>query len=160
MKCPACQSNDLKVIDSRASEDGFQIRRRRSCNQCDFRFTTQERIEQSLPRVVKQNKDRQTFSERKVRQGLERALEKRPVSAQSLNEIVEQVKLELIALNELEVPSSKIGELLMEGLRKVDSVAYVRFASVYRSFQSVEDFEQALQDLSKNSRLDVHRASD
>jgi len=147
MKCPFCQALENKVIDSRLSKDGHVIRRRRECEQCERRFTTYERVEEILPMVVKKDGSREIFDARKVMQGIRKACEKRPVPVSSMEQIVEGLERELQESGEKEVPSSYLGERVMEALRKVDGVAYVRFASVYRSFRDVTEFLDELKHL-------------
>ena len=147
MKCPFCQALENKVIDSRLSKDGHVIRRRRECEDCERRFTTYERIEEILPMVVKKDGSREVFDRTKVLSGVRKACEKRPVPVSAMEQIVEVLERELHESGEKEVPSSYIGERVMESLRKVDGVAYVRFASVYRSFRDVNEFLDELKHL-------------
>jgi transcriptional repressor NrdR len=147
MKCPFCGANDTQVIDSRVNEEGDSIRRRRRCASCDKRFTTYEAADLHLPQVVKGNGNREEFSEEKLREGFRRALHKRPVSAELIEEALHHIRSKLLILGEREVASRQIGELVMSELRKLDKVAYIRFASVYRSFQDADDFRDALKDL-------------
>ncbi len=147
MRCPFCKEDDDKVIDSRASGDGFAIRRRRHCQGCDRRFTTYERIEESPLRVVKKDQRREPFERRKVLMGLLRAGEKRALSIQTLEDITERVENRILENYDAEVPAEYIGELVMEELKKVDQVAYVRFASVYRDFQDISEFMEELKSM-------------
>jgi transcriptional repressor NrdR len=147
MKCPFCQSLDNKVIDSRLSKDGEVIRRRRECDGCERRFTTYERVEEVLPMVVKKDGGRENYDTRKVLAGIRKACEKRPVPVSAMEQIVEGIERELHESGEKDVPSSYIGERVMEALRAVDGVAYVRFASVYRSFRDVNEFLDELKHL-------------
>lgn len=147
MKCPFCKEDDTQVIDSRVNDEGDSIRRRRRCNSCDKRFTTYETADLRLPQVVKGNGNREEFSDTKLRDGFLLALHKRPVSAELLDEALHHVRNKLLVLGEREVPSRQIGELVMAELRKLDKVAYIRFASIYRSFQDADDFRDALKDL-------------
>ena len=147
MRCPNCHSSDSKVIDTRALEDEHETRRRRICALCSHRFTTRERIERVLPRIIKKNDERESFNQEKLQRGLGLALEKRPVSTDDLNKIITRVVQKIIQSGESEFPSRVIGEIVMEELRQIDTVAYVRFASVYKRFQSIEDFQKALNDL-------------
>ncbi|MCB1614439.1 MAG: transcriptional regulator NrdR [Pseudomonadales bacterium] len=140
MHCPFCSAEETKVIDSRLVAGGDQIRRRRECLTCKERFTTYEIAELLMPRIIKQDGSRMPFDEEKLRSGMMRALEKRPVSIEKIDEAISQLKHYLQALGEREVPSRIIGEQVMEQLRKLDGVAYVRFASVYRSFQDLDQF--------------------
>lgn len=147
MKCPFCAHPDNKVIDSRLSKEGQVIRRRRECLECQRRFTTYERIEEIMPLVVKKDGRREAFDRRKIVLGLEHACQKRPVSSAQIEELVEQVERRLQEMGEREVDAQHIGELVMKGLQGLDDVAYVRFASVYRSFQDVDEFMAELRDL-------------
>src|SRR5215475_3477034 len=139
MKCPFCGNTDTQVIDSRVSEPGGSIRRRRRCTGCQKRFTTYETVELRLPQVVKTNGTRSDFDPGKLRNGFLRALHKRPVPTEFVGQV--------LALGEREVASRQIGEMVMQELYKLDKVAYIRFASVYRSFQDVEDFRDALKEV-------------
>ncbi len=147
MKCPFCNATDTQVIDSRVNDEGDSIRRRRRCNSCDKRFTTYETADLRLPQVVKSNGNREEFSDGKLRDGFLRALHKRPVSAELLEEALHHIRSKLLVLGEREVPARQIGELVMAELRKLDKVAYIRFASIYRSFQDADDFRDVLKDL-------------
>ncbi len=149
MRCPFCGSPDTQVAETRLSEDGGTVRRRRRCTACDKRFTTYETAEIRLPAVVKQDGERQDFSRDKLREGFRRALHKRPVPTGLVDEAIGRVVQKLLALGEREVSSRYIGELVMAELKRLDKVAYIRFASVYKSFQDVEDFRDALRDLDK-----------
>lgn len=149
MRCPFCQENETKVTDSRLVGDGLQIRRRRECLGCQERFTTYETVELSLPRVVKHDGSRQHFDENKLRKGLLRAIEKRPVDTEQVESAISRIKQRLLALGEREVPSGTIGEWVMDELRKLDDVAYVRFASVYRRFEDVSAFQDEIERLHK-----------
>lgn len=140
MHCPFCSADETKVIDSRLVAGGDQIRRRRECLSCKERFTTYEVAELLMPRIIKQDGSRVPFDEEKLRNGMMRALEKRPVSLESIDAAISQLKHDLQALGEREVPSRVLGEKVMEQLQKLDEVAYVRFASVYRSFQDLDQF--------------------
>lgn len=135
------------MIDSRLSTEGVQVRRRRECQECGERFTTYESVELSLPRVVKSDGNREKFDEDKLRRGLVKALEKRPVASERIDSIVNQIVKSMMADGAREVPSSQIGEWIMQALREVDQVAYVRFASVYRSFQDVNAFREEIEKL-------------
>ncbi len=149
MKCPFCHHTESKVIDSRESGEGDLIRRRRECEACEKRFTTYERIEEMLPMVAKKDNRRENFDRLKIIHGLQKACEKRPVSVETIEKIVNSIEQELQEKGEKEVPSSLIGEMIMNALSKVDPVAYVRFASVYRSFKDVNQFMNELQGLLK-----------
>ncbi len=147
MKCPFCSHQEDKVIDSRSSKDGEVIRRRRECLKCESRFTTYEWVEESLPMVVKKDGRRERFNRMKIRQGLTRACEKRPVSADQLEEVVDAIEKKFQETGENEIPSSLIGEEIMDKLKSLDEVAYVRFASVYRSFKDISEFMVELKTL-------------
>ncbi len=151
MHCPFCSANDTKVIDSRLVSDGAQVRRRRECLACRERFTTFEAAELLMPRLIKQDGSREPFDENKLRNGMLRALEKRPVSMESIEASVAQIKHSLQAMGEREVKSRVIGEMVMEQLSKLDQVAYVRFASVYRSFQDISEFQEEIDRLQSAS---------
>jgi transcriptional repressor NrdR len=144
MYCPFCNADDTKVIDSRLVADGGQVRRRRECVACTERFTTYEMAELVMPRVIKTDGTREVFDEEKLRAGLQRALEKRPVSIEQIETALTQIKHFLQVTGEREVPSRMIGEEVMTKLRELDEVAYVRFASVYRSFQDLSEFQDEL----------------
>ncbi len=144
MRCPYCKADQDRVIDSRASADGFAIRRRRECLQCERRYTTYERAESAPIRVVKKGGDRAAFDRQNIRSGLLRACEKRPVSSEQLDAVVERVERKCLEAFDKEIPTRIIGNLIMEELKQLDQVAYVRFASVYRDFQDVTEFMQAL----------------
>lgn len=152
MKCPFCTQQENKVIDSRLSKEGQVIRRRRECLGCQRRFTTYERIEEIMPLVVKKDGRREAFDRMKIVAGLKLACQKRPVSSESIEEIVEQVERKLQEQGEREVPTSIIGEHVMKRLQELDAVAYVRFASVYRSFQDIGEFMSELKDLASDRK--------
>ncbi|HNR70873.1 MAG TPA: transcriptional regulator NrdR [Verrucomicrobiota bacterium] len=147
MRCPKCGCQDDKVIDSRASREGATIRRRRECVACGFRFTTYEEIEQAGLMVIKHDKRREEFSKEKLLSGLKKACQKRPISPKVIEDLVEKIVNEITDKYEREVPSEVIGKLVMAGLRTIDDVAYVRFASVYRRFQEATDFVQEVKKL-------------
>lgn len=149
MFCPFCSAEDTKVIDSRLVADGNQVRRRRECISCEERFTTYEVAELVMPRIVKQDGRRVPFDEEKLRVGMRKALEKRPVSAEALEAAVDHIKHQLRATGEREVSASVIGQKVMAELRKLDEVAYVRFASVYRRFHDVNEFRQEIERLER-----------
>lgn len=149
MHCPFCQHDDTRVIDSRESEDGTAIRRRRECGRCGERFTTFETAELKLPNVVKSDGRREPFDEAKLRTGFRRALQKRPIASERVDEAVRAVLGALRRSGEREVPSLRIGELVMAELRRLDHVAYVRFASVYRSFEDVAAFREEIERLER-----------
>ena len=152
MHCPFCNHADTKVIDSRLAAEGRQIRRRRECLQCSERFTTFEVAELLLPAVVKSDKSREPFDEHKLKAGLQRALEKRPVRSDAIDEAVGRICHHLLSLGEREVSSRAVGELVMDELRQLDEVGYVRFASVYRSFQDLEAFRTEIDQLRHQRR--------
>lgn len=147
MKCPFCGSLENKVIDSRLSKDGAVIRRRRDCDECGRRFTTYERIEEILPMVIKKDGRRELFDRAKVLAGLQRACEKRPVSVNDLEKIVDKLEQGFQESSDREIPTSIIGEKIMKELHELDEVAYVRFASVYRQFKDINQFMDELKDL-------------
>lgn len=147
MRCPFCSADETRVIDSRLGEDGDSVRRRRECEVCGERFTTFERAELRLPQVIKSDDRREAFNEAKLRTGLSRALEKRPVDAEAIEAMIGRIRHKLIVSGEREVPSRRIGQLVMDELRETDPVAYVRFASVYRSFEDVDAFREEVQRL-------------
>ena len=149
MHCPFCSDHETKVIDSRLVAEGDQVRRRRECLNCGERFTTFESAELVLPRVIKNNGNRQPFDEDKLRNGLLRALEKRPVSLELIDSTINRIKHQLRETGEREIRTRVVGELVMQALRELDDVAYVRFASVYRSFQDVEEFKKEIDLLGK-----------
>jgi len=149
--CPFCSADDTKVIDSRLVADGDSVRRRRECQACGERFTTFETAELVMPRVVKRDGTREPFDEDKLRRGLTRALEKRPVSIEEIESALNRIMHSLRSTGERELPSLRVGEEVMKELRRIDGVAYVRFASVYRDFQDVSEFEQAIRSLTDNS---------
>ena len=148
MHCPFCGALDTKVIDSRLVAEGDQVRRRRECITCSERFTTYETAELVMPRIIKQNGVREPFDERKLRSGLMRALEKRPVSIERVDEAINRIRHSLRAAGEREVSSRQVGEEVMRELRQLDEVAFVRFASVYRSFKDLNEFRAEIDRLS------------
>jgi transcriptional repressor NrdR len=147
MHCPFCSQDETKVIDSRLVADGGQVRRRRECISCKERFTTYELAELVMPRIIKQNGSREPFDEEKLRGGLRRALEKRPVSLEAIEQQITQIMHRLRATGEREIPSREVGEMVMVALKALDQVAFVRFASVYRSFQDLSEFRDAIERL-------------
>lgn len=152
MYCPFCGANDTKVVDSRLVTNGDQVRRRRECTACEERFTTFETADLVLPRLIKQDGSRQPFDEDKFRAGMLRALEKRPVSLERLEEAVARIKRKLRATGEREIKSLVVGELVMNELRKLDEVAYIRFASVYRRFQDLNEFREEIERMAKEPK--------
>jgi transcriptional repressor NrdR len=157
MHCPFCSHEETKVIDSRLAADGMQIRRRRQCLDCNERFTTFESAELVMPRLVKNDNSRQPFDESKLRNSMVRALEKRPVASDELEQAIGHLVHKLRTMGEREVPSRLVGELVMEELRALDEVAYVRFASVYRRFQDVTEFEEEIKRLQRISDAVANR---
>ena len=149
MYCPFCQAEDTKVIDSRLVADGSQTRRRRSCEVCESRFTTFETADLALPRVIKSNGERQPFNGSKLKKGMLRALEKRPLSAEEIDTVFGKILKRIRTSGVREIKSIEIGEIMMSALKEVDSVAYVRFASVYRDFQDIKDFSEEINSLSR-----------
>ncbi|MBH81081.1 MAG: transcriptional regulator NrdR [Gammaproteobacteria bacterium] len=147
MHCPFCGADDTKVIDSRLVADGDSVRRRRECQTCGERYTTFETAELVMPRVVKSNGSREPFNEEKLRSGLQKALEKRPVSIEEIDSALNRITHRLRATGERELPSREVGEAVMEELRTLDGIAYVRFASVYRDFQDISEFQVEIQKL-------------
>ncbi|MCS6978062.1 MAG: transcriptional regulator NrdR [Gemmatales bacterium] len=145
MKCPFCRNGDFDVIDSRSQQGDFPIRRRRKCSHCGRRAWTTEHLEAAPLKVVKKDQSREPFDRLKIRRGLEKACYKRPISGDQLEELVSAVEAEVYRRYDTEVPSSVIGEMLMERLKELDQVAYVRFASVYREFKDVSDFVEEVQ---------------
>lgn len=157
MHCPFCGHDETKVIDSRLAGEGRQIRRRRQCLNCNERFTTFETAELVMPRLIKNDSSRQPFDENKLRSSMVRALEKRPVPSDQLEEAIGHLIHKLRTMGEREVPSRLVGELVMEELRALDEVAYVRFASVYRRFQDITEFEDEIRRLQKISETAASR---
>lgn len=152
MKCPFCGTEDTQVIDSRVNDEGDSIRRRRRCSACDKRFTTYETAELHMPQVVKQNGTREEFSRDKLRLSFTRALHKRPVPTEYVDKAIDHIAQKILSRGEREVNSRDLGEEVMQELRRMDKVAYIRFASIYRSFQDVDDFRDAIRDLNKLHR--------
>ena len=149
MKCPFCKADDTAVVDSRLSDDGDSVRRRRQCESCDKRFTTYERVELSMPMVVKSSGHRVGYDREKIRTGFTRALHKRPVPTEYVEQAINRIEQRVLSLGEREVKSRVVGEMVMRELKKMDDVAYIRFASVYEDFQRVDDFRDAIQDVRK-----------
>jgi transcriptional repressor NrdR len=152
MRCPTCKTDNDRVIDSRSSDDGYAIRRRRECLNCKRRYTTYERLEEPVIKVIKKGGVREPFSREKLRSGLEKACWKRPVSAEQIDTIVTDIESEVYAHGDGELESRELGEMLMLRLAKVDQVAFVRFASVYREFKDVNDFVDELQPMLRPRR--------
>lgn len=153
MHCPFCNADDTKVIDSRLVAEGNQVRRRRECLACNERFTTYESAELLMPKVVKSDGTREPFDEHKLRSGIQRALEKRPVSVEQVEAAVNKICHRLRATGEREVQSRAIGEEVMDALRDLDQVAFVRFASVYRDFQDISQFSEEIARLQKTGKI-------
>jgi len=157
MHCPFCGADDTKVIDSRLAGEGVQVRRRRECLSCGERFTTFEVAELVMPRIVKRDGTRDPFNEAKLRGGIVRALEKRPVPTERIEDAINYIQQRMRASGEREIPSRQLGEWVMDELRKLDQVAYVRFASVYRSFQDVNAFREEIERLEKEPSPEEQR---
>ena len=154
MKCQRCDSSKTRVVDSREGVDGRSVRRRRECESCSFRYTTFERVEESLPMIVKKGGQRESFDRFKIMAGFKKACEKRPVSVLNMEDAVRKIETALIEMGDKEVSSELIGEMVIETLRELDQVAYVRFASVYREFSDVSEFVDTLRQLSsKKTKL-------
>jgi len=147
MKCPFCSHDDTRVVDSRLGKEGNNIRRRRECIDCERRFTTYERVEETLPLVIKKDGRREPFDRQKIISGIQRACEKRPVSISTIEKVVDQMELSLQESGEKEIDASRIGEVVMSALQSIDEVAYVRFASVYRQFRDINEFMSELKDI-------------
>ena len=153
MHCPFCSADDTKVIDSRLVSEGEAVRRRRECQACGERFTTFETAELVMPRVIKRDGSRVPFDEEKLRYGIVKAMEKRPISVDQVDAVVSHIKARLRATGERELPSMRVGEVVMRELKELDAVAYVRFASVYRDFQDVSEFAEEV------LKLNIEQAS-
>ncbi len=147
MRCPYCNEDNTQVVDTRENEEGDTVRRRRRCLACDKRFTTYERAELQLPLVVKKNGSRVDFDRDKLRSSMMLALRKRPVTTESVETALDRIEEKLVQLAEREVPSDRVGELVMRELKKLDKVAYIRFASVYRNFADVDEFSDAIREV-------------
>lgn len=147
MKCPFCGTMDTTVVDTRINEDGDIVRRRRRCLNCDKRFTTYERAEIRLPQVVKKNGSRVDYNRDKLSASLWLALRKRPVTTEAVDGAITRIEEKLLALGEREIPSEKVGEMVMRELKKLDKIAYIRFASVYRNFEDVDEFSHAVREV-------------
>ncbi|HRD86856.1 MAG: transcriptional repressor NrdR [Candidatus Accumulibacter sp.] len=152
MKCPFCGAAETTVADTRISDDGDIVRRRRRCLKCDKRFTTHERAELRMPQVIKKNGSRVEFDREKLAASLGLALRKRPVSSQAVEAAISRIEEKLLALGEREVASEKLGEMVMRELKKLDKVAYVRFASVYRNFEDVDEFSKVIREVSRSAQ--------
>ncbi|MDP6103710.1 MAG: transcriptional regulator NrdR [Gammaproteobacteria bacterium] len=149
MRCPFCQSDDTKVLDTRLIGEGSQVRRRRECTSCNERYSTLESVDLNFPRLIKSDGSRESFDENKLRSGLLKALEKRPVATSSIESSISKIEHKLMTQSEREVSSSIVGEWVMEELKSLDEVAYIRFASVYRHFQDIEEFKSEIEKLMK-----------
>ena len=160
MHCPFCSAEDTKVIDSRLVAGGDQVRRRRECLSCSERFTSYEVAELMMPKLIKHNGDREPFNEDKLRAGMLRALEKRPVGVEEIEAAITQIKHSLQATGERELKSRVVGELVMDALRALDDVAYVRFASVYRSFQDLSEFQAEIERMQEAGSADRDTTAD
>jgi len=158
MKCPYCKADNTGVVDSRLSEDGDSVRRRRECQACGKRFTTYERTELQMPMVVKQSGNRIGYDREKIRTGFMRALHKRPVPTEYVDAAINRIEQRILALGEREIQSRVIGEMVMRELKKMDDVAYIRFASVYEDFQRVDDFRDAIQQVKRPGAKRVRKA--
>ena len=145
MRCPFCHLDNDRVIDTRAAEDGYVVRRKRVCGSCHRKFTTLEKLEEASVRVVKRDQTREPLDREKIRRGIERACSKRPISSQQIETLVQDIETEIYAGFDLEVPTSRIGEIVMQHLARTDEVAYIRFASVYREFEDAKDFFNAME---------------
>jgi transcriptional repressor NrdR len=150
MRCPVCGIDNDRVIDSRASDDGYAIRRRRECLECRRRYTTYERLEELEIKVIKKDGVREPFDAKKLRMGISKACWKRPISEDQIDQVVSGIQVELQAKFEKEIPSSQLGEMIMQQLREIDHVAYIRFASVYREFADLQDFVEEVQPMLAN----------
>lgn len=155
MKCPKCQSLENKVMDSRFRKEGNVIRRRRECLECEHRFTTYERIEESLPMVIKKDGRREAYKREKIMVGIQKACEKRPISVVRMEQTVDEIERLLSAGGEREIKGDEVGNIVMEKLQELDDVAYVRFASVYREFKDAAQFMKELQDLLKGKKKKI-----
>jgi len=152
MRCPFCSSEDTQVVDTRSNPDANVIRRRRKCPKCDKRFTTYERVELRMPRLVKKGGDRSDFDRDKLVGSMMLALRKRPVATEEIDAAVDRIEEKLRSLGEREIPTSRVGDLVMRELARLDKIAYIRFASVYRSFESPDDFREAVQEVKSPRR--------
>jgi transcriptional repressor NrdR len=152
MRCPFCSSEDTQVVDTRSNEDSNVIRRRRKCPKCDKRFTTYERVELRMPRLVKKGGSRTDFDREKLVGSMTLALRKRPVATEEVDSAADRIEEKLRSLGEREIPTSRVGDLVMRELAKLDKIAYIRFASVYRSFETPDDFREAVQEVKTKKR--------
>ncbi|TAK42706.1 MAG: transcriptional repressor NrdR [Betaproteobacteria bacterium] len=152
MRCPFCQSEDTQVVDTRGNPEANTIRRRRRCVKCDRRFTTYERVDLKMPRLVKKDGSRTDFDRDKLTSSMRLALRKRPVATEAVDAAVDRIEEKLRSLGEREVPTSRVGDLVMRELARLDKIAYIRFASVYRSFETPDDFREAVQEVAKSKK--------
>lgn len=155
MKCPFCSSTNTQVTDTRENDDGDVVRRRRRCIQCEKRFTTYERVDLKMPHIVKRNGNRNEFEREKLAASMKLALRKRPVAMEALEAAVDRIASRVLAMGEAEIPSAKIGELVMKELKQLDKVAYIRFASVYRNFADVDEFAEVIREVQPRRRRAV-----
>jgi transcriptional repressor NrdR len=158
MKCLNCHFPDTKVVDSRLTMDGYAIRRRRECLKCGFRFSTLEEVEIFDLTIIKQNERREIYSHEKLKRGLKKSLEKRPITEDGIKKLVNKIEIDLQKLKKKEIKSHQIGEIVMKHLKRIDKVAYIRFASVYKSFEDPETFRKEINDLLKNKNKKVKKA--
>ena len=159
MKCPFCQHPDTQVVDSRASDEGATIRRRRRCLSCDKRFTTYERVELVMPSIIKRGGSRADYDRAKLRSSMTLALRKRPVPREAVDDAISRIEEKLLSLAQREIKSDKLGELVMRELKRLDKVAYIRFASVYRSFEDVDEFAEVVREVRPASRTTRRKRS-
>jgi transcriptional repressor NrdR len=157
MKCPFCGTPDTRVVDSRLASESAQVRRRRECVSCEARFTTYESPMLNMPMVIKRDGSRDTFDELRLRSGMMRALEKRPVTAEQIEDAINHIKRQLVAIESREVSSREIGAMVMHELQRVDQVAYIRFASVYLSFEDIQAFQDAIHRLAAEPTPEMHQ---
>ncbi len=153
MRCPACGSEDNRVLESREVDDGIAVRRRRHCQSCESRFTTYERVELKHVIIVKKNGNREPYEREKLARGIYRAFEKRPIPVDQIELMISRIEQMIQSFSDSEIISSKLGEIVMDELMKIDAVAYVRFASVYRSFADIKSFERELNNMKKQKRI-------
>ncbi|MDE0459958.1 MAG: transcriptional regulator NrdR [Chromatiales bacterium] len=158
MQCPFCEEQETRVVDSRLAADGAQVRRRRECTSCRERFTTYETPEVTIPRIVKNDETREGFDERKLRLGMVRAIQERPVPSDAIEAAIDRIKRRLIRTGEREVASRAVGEAVMDALRDLDQVAFVRFASVYRKFEDVSEFRREVERLENEPPPETRRS--
>ncbi len=157
MKCPFCGTPDTRVVDSRLAQESTQVRRRRECNSCEARFTTYESPLLNMPMVIKSDGSRDAFDEVRLRSGMMRALEKRPVSAELVEDAISRIKKQLLGIEAREISTRKIGDMVMHELQRLDHVAYIRFASVYLSFEDIQAFEEVIQTLAAEPTPEMQR---